>query len=113
MQGKKTGIEIHILRDKVGLRPSVLLYFIATQMEQKWEHTEGQHRIKEFKVKGNTPELEAGVFSYPRWSCDFKASCKTCEKLMFRSRAAALSHAGRVTVLLTERFTFAMRTDGI
>lgn len=49
----------------------------------------------------------------PRLSCDFNASCNTCEKLMFRSKAAALSHAGKVTVLLTERFAFAKRMEGI
>ena len=51
--------------------------------------------------------------SYPICSCDFKASCNTCERLIFRSSAAAFSHAGKVTVQFTERFTFAMRIDGI
>ena len=53
------------------------------------------------------------VWRYDKCNSFFIASCNNCEKLMLYSKAFALSHAGKVTVLFTALFLFAKRTAGI
>ena len=53
------------------------------------------------------------AWSYDKCNSFFIASCNNWEKLMLYSKAFALSHAGKVTVLFTALFLFAKRTAGI
>lgn len=68
-----------------------------------------------YHTVGNKKQVRPMVVPrfYRRCSCSFRASWRTWEKLTSRSRAAALSHAGRVTVRLTDRFTCAIRMEGM